>query len=103
MTSRFRVQVRKPIHVPGEGASESYVFRDLELSFAPYAGLRIDDFDGERFEIAEIVWSEGQHRFLAYTPPVVLESPNDSVDTALRQYESRGWTRNRRSVERTAA
>jgi hypothetical protein len=103
MTAGFRVQVRKMIEPKGGDDPEAYVFRDIELQFAPTAGLTVDDFDGERLELTKIIWSEAQHRFLAYTEPVVAGWRSEPIETIIRRYESRGWCRNRRVGERSAA
>lgn len=102
MLPRYRVQVRKQV---GDGEPEeggTYVFRDLELPFAPLPGMEIEDLGQELFPLERVVWHEGQHRFVAHAPPH-REGPGRSTEAVLAELEAKGWSRNRRTVEREAA
>lgn len=98
MQPNYRVQIRLEIDPPAAGHEPLYVYRDLELPFVPRPGMVIQDFDGEQIRLAqEIVWRHAQHRFVAYA------EPPEPVSGGVEEYERRGWARNRREQDRTAA
>lgn len=111
MLTTYRLQIRKPIHAPGEQSADVYVFRDVELPFLPLPGLRVQDFDGQEYRITDdLVWREGQHRFICYDLPHREDevAPERGlhprpVDEIVADYEARGWKRNQRGVERMRA
>lgn len=106
MLPTYRVQVRRRIETRDEASESLYVFRDVELPFVPLPGLKVEDFDGECFRFGpEVLWREGQHRFIVYVDPNedLLNGAGRSVDEILSAEEARGWNRNRRTVDRIAA
>lgn len=103
MLPRYRVQIRKHVEPATEEEAGTYVFRDLELPFAPAPGIVIEDLGHERFLLDEVVWHEGQHRFVVCTPPHVEGAGGRTTEKVLAELEENGWQRNRRSAERSAA
>lgn len=103
MLPRYRVQVRKQVGLAEGDGEGAYVFRDLELPFAPVPGMVIEDLGGERFRLDEVVWHEGQHRFVVHTQPLRGAAADRPLEAVLAELEAQGWQRNRRTEERTAA